>query len=110
MTFDYAHGQMALVPNAGLSSRDSYDRSGLFLVRGKGGITVAEARAGTPAAEAGMTRSDVVVRIDGKDATAQGLEAVRQRLLGRAGTVVRLRVKAKDGTERNVSFTLREYV
>jgi hypothetical protein len=110
VTFDYYNGTMTLVPNAAFGEPDSYERSGLFLVKREGNVLVIDARPGTPAAAAGIVRGDTVTAIDGTAASTMLLGDVRDRLAQPAGTVVTLQLTAKDGTQRTVKLTLRDYV
>jgi hypothetical protein len=110
VTFDYAHQTVAFVPDAGFATRDTYDRSGTFLITQGGKIIVADVRPGTPAATAGLVRGDVLATVDGHDAGTLGLAAVRDTFRGAPGTTVGLHVVAKDGTARDVTLTLRDYV
>jgi hypothetical protein len=110
VTFDYAHQTVAFVPDAGFATRETYDRSGLFLITQGGKIIVADVRPGTPAAAAGLVKGDVLATVDGHDGGALGLAAVRDLLRAAPGTAVGLHVVAKDGTARDVSLTLRDYV
>ena len=110
VTFDYAHQTVAFVPDAGFAAHDTYDRSGAFLITQGGKIIVADVRPGTPAASAGLVRGDVLATIDGHDSGTLGLAAVRDLLHGAPGTAVSLHVVAKDGSARDVSLTLRDYV
>jgi hypothetical protein len=110
VTFDYARQTVAFVPDAGFATHDTYDRSGAFLITQGGKIIVADVRPGTPAATAGIIRGDVLATVNGRDAGTLGLAAVRDVLRGTPGTAVGLHVVAKDGTARDVSLTLRDYV
>ena len=110
VTFDYPHTSVTFVPNAALTERETYDRSGTFLIAQGGKIVVADVRDGTPAAQAGLARGDVIATVDGKDAGTLGLAAIRDAFRGAAGTTVQLGVAAKDGTTRTVALTLADYV
>jgi hypothetical protein len=110
VTFDYGRQTVAFVPNANFAMHDTYDRSGMFLVTQAGKIVVADVRPGTPAAIAGLVRGDVLATVDGHDAGTLGLAAVRDTFRGAPGTAVGLHVVAKDGSARDVSVTLRDYV
>ena len=110
VTFDYARETMTLAPDAAFAARDGYDRSGTFVVTQAGKVVVADVRPGTPAAEAGLVRGDAIATIDGRDAAAGGVGAVRALFLGPPGTALRLGVAGKDGTVRTVTLTLRDYV
>ncbi|HKE37759.1 MAG TPA: aspartyl protease family protein [Candidatus Baltobacteraceae bacterium] len=107
VTFDYGKQTMSLQPNAGLATRDAYERAGLFLVTTGGKVVVYDVRPGTPAADAGLVKGDSIVSIDGTPAT---LQQARDAINGPAGTVLHLQVAAKDGTTRAVTVTLRDWV
>jgi hypothetical protein len=109
VTFDYPHSAVLLAPNATYGRPFTYDRSGLFLIDNNDAYTVLDARAGTPAAQAGLAKGDVILSVDGAPATNQTLAQLRARFMGTAGTVVRLHVKNASG-ERDVTLTLRDYV
>jgi len=109
VTFDYPDGLMYLQPNARFAARDAYDRSGMFLVTSKRGITVLGVLSATPAAAAGLTRGDVIESVDGRDASAIGLLGIRSLFDGAPGTRLTLRVISPAG-ERDVTLTLRDYV
>ncbi len=110
ITFDYGRQTMALVPNAAFSSPDQYERIGIFLITHGGKVIVADARPGTPAAQAGIERGDVISSIDGAATSTMSLEEVRATFSKPAGTVLHLGLVAKDGTHRNVAVTLRDFV
>ncbi len=110
VTFDYAAETMALVPNAAFAGPDVYERSGLFLINRGGAITVVDARAGTPAAQAGIVKGDVIASVDGAATSGMTLGEIRDKFAQPAGTVVKLDVVAKDGVKRTISLTLQDYV
>jgi hypothetical protein len=110
VTFDYWNGTMTLVPNAAFSEPDSYERSGLFLIKRAGSVVVVDSRAGTPAANAGIVKGDVLDSIDGSPAGTMLLADVRNLLAQAPGTVVTLTVSGKDGSKRSVKLTLQDYV
>lgn len=110
VTFDYWNGTMTLVPNAAFNEADSYERSGLFLIKRGDSIVVIDARPGTPAANAGIVKGDVLDSIDGSAAGTMLLGDVRNLLAQAAGTVVTLIVTGKDGSKRSVKLTLQDYV
>jgi len=109
LTFDYARMTITLAPDAQFAQRDTYDRSGTFLIAAGGKITVADVRPGTPAAAAGLVKGDVLTTVGGKDAAALGLAAVRDAFREAPGTAVALGVSGPGGA-RSVTLTLRDYV
>ncbi len=110
ITFDYNNGTMTLVPNAAFAEADVYERSGLFLIERAGSVVVADSRPGTPAANAGITKGDVIGSVDGKPAGTMPLSEIRNALAQPAGTVVTLQVTGKDGTPRTIALKLNDYV
>jgi Aspartyl protease/PDZ domain len=110
VTFDYAHQTVSFAPNASFAERETYDRSGVFLITQGGKIVVADVRPGTPAAQAGLARGDVITTVAGKKAAALGLAAIRDQFRAAPGTALPLGVTAKDGTARTVTLTLKDYV
>jgi S1-C subfamily serine protease len=108
LTLDYRKMMMTLVPNADFATRDHWDRSGVFLLNNGGAITIIDVRPGTPAAQAGLTKGEVITSLDGS--SSLNLRDVRNVFLGEPGTVVHLIVTSKDGTPHNVDLTLADYV
>lgn len=108
VTFDYRAQTMALRPNASLGERDRHDRSGMLLINNAGKIVVYDVRQGTPAAKAGLAKGSTILSIDG--AAPRSLEQVRRALRDTPGTVLRLQVADKTGTQRTVTLTLRDWV
>lgn len=110
VTFDYSRQTVGFAPNASFAARETYDRSGTFLITQGGKIVVADVRPGTPAAQAGLVRGDAIATINGKPAPALGLAAIRDAFRAAPGTVVQLGITSKDGTTRTVPLTLNDYV
>lgn len=110
LTLDYGRQTMTLVPDAGFAERDTYDRSGLFLITRGGKIIVADVRPGTPAARAGIASGDVLTTVDGTDVATYGLVGMRDLLRGAPGTSLTLGVAAPDGATRTATVTLHDYV
>jgi S1-C subfamily serine protease len=110
VTFDYPNRTMTLVPGKDFASAEDFDRSGLFLIMQSGHVVVAGARAGTPAAAAGIVPGDALASIDGTPAATLSLKAVRDLLMQAPGTTHRLVVISKDKSQRTVALTLRDYV
>jgi Aspartyl protease/PDZ domain len=110
VTFDYPHQVMTLAQNGFFAQPDTYDRSGAFLIVPAGQPTIADVRPGTPAADAGLMRGDVLISINGKSAGGMDLAQIRSVFSEATGTIVHLVVQGKTGTQRNVTLTLRDYV
>jgi C-terminal processing protease CtpA/Prc len=110
LTLDYDRQVMTLAPNADFTAPDDYEHAGLFLVDRNGRHVVLDSRPGTPAAEAGVAKGDVIESIDGAPASSLSLQAVRARFLGAAGEKHTLGLLGKDGARRTVVLTLRPFV
>ncbi|HEY9086483.1 MAG TPA: aspartyl protease family protein [Candidatus Tyrphobacter sp.] len=109
LTLDYPHQRVYLMPNTGYATPFTNDRSGLFLIDYHGGVMVLDARAGTPAASAGLRKGDMILTVNGKSASSYALPQLRALLSGPTGVVIRLRVRS-GAAERDVTLTLRDYV
>lgn len=70
-----------------------------------GKATVRSAIDGAPAARAGVKAGDVLVEIDGAPLEGLGLNQVIDKLRGRAGTPVRLKI-ARKGQDGSIDVTL----
>jgi PDZ domain/Aspartyl protease len=110
VTFNYQNRTMSLVPNADFGQRDTYDRSGLFLIQPGGKFTVLDARPNTPAGVAGLARGDVITAVNGASTDGMDLLQIRKTLSGAPGTSVRLTVQPKAGLAHDVVLVLRDYV
>ncbi|HEV3092358.1 MAG TPA: aspartyl protease family protein [Candidatus Cybelea sp.] len=110
VTFDYDNGTMTLVPNADFATADTYERSGLFLIRRGAATTVIDSRPGTPGAAAGIAKGDTIDTVNGSAASGMPLADIRALLSGPPGTVITLQLTGKDGTTRTVKITLADYV
>jgi PDZ domain/Aspartyl protease len=111
VTFDYGHQLMYLrriqppPPDVG-----DFDRSGLWINAAYGGYVVTYVASGSPAAEAGLQTSDVILELDGRPARAEDLSNARELLRARpAGTHVAMLVKRKTG-ERRIVVILRDQI
>jgi len=110
VTFDYAHQQLLLAKGADFDAPFNYDRSGIFLIDANGAYTVLSVFPNSPAAAAGLAKGDVILAINGAQASSDSLAAVRALLSQNAGTVVHLHVRGAQGAERDVTLTLADYV
>jgi carboxyl-terminal processing protease len=69
------------------------------------GPTVRTPLDGSPALKAGLRPGDTIEAIDGKPTRGLGMQDVIKRILGPAGTVVKLKVVRADGVARDVAVT-----
>jgi hypothetical protein len=108
VTFDYEHNTMFLKPIAGtVADLDTFDRAGMWFNKDAEGFKVVDVTAKTPAADAGLTKDDIITAVDGRPATAIALPDIRKRLRNdKPGTVVTLAVKGKG----DVKVTLRDLI
>jgi PDZ domain len=78
--FDYAHQQIILDPNTHFTDYEQEDKSGIAVVaKGPGLLTfeVASVQPGTPGADAGVKKGDVIAGIDDEAAADLTLAAIR---------------------------------
>lgn len=62
-------------------------------------LTIISPMSGSPAEKAGLQPGDQIIAVDGKDVTGVAPEVVRKRVLGPAGTKVRLTIRRKGVEE-----------
>lgn len=108
VTFDYERNMMYLKPIKGpVADLDSFDRAGMWFNRDPEGFKVVDVTAGTPAAEAGLAKDDIITQVDGKPASGFDLPTLRKRLRNdRPGTAVTFAVKGKG----DVKVVLRDLI
>jgi len=110
VTFDYVRQTMSLEPNAAFAVTDSNERAGLFLIN-QGGLVVAAVRPGTPAADAGIVRGDVIAGVDGIPSDRLTLGSARASFRRASGTKLVLQILSKGASAPHaVTLTLRDYV
>ena len=98
VAFDYEGKRLWLKPNEKYDRRYDVDMTGLTLfARRDGTYKIIDVGAGTPAAEQGLRKDDLLVAVDGKDLRKLSFPDVR-RLLRREGARVGLTIQR--GTER----------
>jgi carboxyl-terminal processing protease len=97
-----------LDPGAYQRLRDDLSRSyfgvGLTVGPGDSGLIVTSSLDG-PAREAGIRPGDVIVAVDGHEATGLPLDRLASLIKGEQGTVVHLTVR-REGTKRPITFTV----
>ena len=110
LTLDYGARTMTLTPNAGFGAPDDVEHAGLFVIERAGKHVVLDVRPGTPAAEAGVAKGDVIESVDGAPGPSLSLQQVRRRFFAAPGTAVSLGLAGKDGAKRTVVVKLRPWV
>lgn len=85
-------------------ARSEYTGIGAVLAPGVRGMRIGAVVEGGPADQAGLVRDDVVLRIDGEDATSFTLPEAVQRLRGPAGSRVSVVIE-RDGASQTIVIT-----
>ena len=83
----------------------TFEGVGIELGVRDGKLVVVAPLEGTPAEAAGIRASDVIIGIDGKDATDITIPEAVQKIRGAAGTKVTLTIKRGDGDPFDVEIT-----
>ncbi len=76
-----------------------YEGIGAWVDVTKDYLTIIAPIPGSPAAKAGLKPGDEIIAVDGEDVTGVPPELVRRRILGPAGTEVRLTIRREEGGE-----------
>uniref|UniRef100_A0A0D3GFX8 PDZ domain-containing protein n=1 Tax=Oryza barthii TaxID=65489 RepID=A0A0D3GFX8_9ORYZ len=93
-----------------IGSDGSVQGVGVFINKepSSGRLLVMDCIEGGPADRAGLHGGDELVEIDGKSVSGLDGEAAAQRLRGRVGTTVKVKVKVLDGTENERNGRIRQ--
>lgn len=104
---DYKREQVIVEKGADFDTEMPVDHSGLQLILGEGGqMEALTISAGTPAADAGIQKGDIVTEIDGKSPEALGgILGVREMLRAPVGTTYELSL-IRDGQALTTTLTL----
>jgi C-terminal processing protease CtpA/Prc len=104
LTLDYEHNLLYLKPVAGpVADLDTFDRAGMWINRDAKGFKIVDVTKGAPAEDAGLKAGDVILAVDGKDASAIALSDLRTRLRNDAvGTKVTFTVERAGAKEMRV--------
>ena len=89
---------------AGVEGEESFAGIGAEITYGEQGITIVSVLKGGGAERAGLLAGDVIVAIDGEGCVPGTAEA-REKLLGEAGTQVRVTVLRADGSKKDFTVT-----
>jgi len=82
-----------------------FDGIGAELTMQNGQIVVVAPLAGSPAEKAGVRAKDVIVEIDGTGATEMSLNQAVDKIRGKAGTQIKLKI-LRAGVENPLDFTI----
>lgn len=108
VTYDYRNYRISVSPAPAWAERDSYNRAGLFLMRGKDGrVLVEQVNPATPAAGLPLAVGDAVLEVDGLSTADHPLDAIEKAFSRPAGHTVRL-IFQHSGDQKRGSFVLRE--
>ena len=108
ITFDYAGNKVYLAPNSNFGRPFAPPRSGLALDTDKGIHIVQAVTPNSPASDAGVAVGDRVTAVDGVPIAQIKPWVVTEKLRSEPGTTIRLHIQSKDGSERDVTLTLRD--
>ena len=89
---------------AGVEGEKSFTGIGAEILYGEDGIEIVSTLKGGGAEKAGLLAGDVIVAIDGEGCVPGTAEA-REKLLGEAGTQVRVTVLRADGSKKDITVT-----
>ena len=89
---------------AGVEGEESFVGIGAEITYGETGITIVSVLKGGGAEKAGLLAGDVIIAIDGEKCVPGTAEA-REKLLGEAGTQVRVTVLRADGSKKDFTVT-----
>ena len=89
---------------AGVEGEESFVGIGAEIRYGEAGIEIVSTLKGGGAEKAGLLAGDVIVAIDG-EGCVPGTDEAREKLLGEAGTQVRVTVLRADGSKKDITVT-----
>ncbi len=111
VTLDYQNQRCLFEANGNFGRSLYTDRSGLQLIRGRGGtVSAYNIIPGSPADEAGLIEGDRILGMNGKDiAEFENLDEITGLLQGEEDTTIDLEVM-RNGGRRQVRLVLRSYL
>ena len=89
---------------AGVEGEESFAGIGAEILYGEDGIEIVSTLKGGGAEKAGLLAGDVIVAIDG-EGCVPGTDEAREKLLGEAGTQVRVTVLRANGSKKDITVT-----
>lgn len=108
VTLDMANRRIHLAKGEGYKRPDFRSSSGLALLWIGGNVVVASVDQHSPADRAGISEGDLLVEINGREASGDALNQIRQELHGASGSRMDL-VISRDGAKQRKRFRLQKY-
>jgi carboxyl-terminal processing protease len=90
--------------------KGEYSGIGAALQAGPKGLVITSVFDASPAAEAGLQRGDIIVKVDDKPTAGVAIESSIARIKGDEGTKVQLLVKPKDGGKQETITVTRRTI
>ncbi len=91
--------------NTALQGEDNYEGIGAWVDPSGDYLSIISPMPGSPAEKAGLRTGDLVIGVDGEDVTGIDGEVVRKRIIGPAGTLVRLTILREGQEPFDVTLT-----
>lgn len=110
VTIDAAGGALYLEPQAAFADPFVGPRSGLVVRWNGERFEVMDVAATSPAEQAGIRRGESLQAVDGRELAAEDTNWLRTQLGGEPGTMLTVRLRAADGTERFATLVLRDMI
>ncbi len=107
LVFDYARQRIIFEKNRSYGEKDVYNRTGLQLQRSESAWLVSDVAADSPVSEAGMKPGDMVLSVNGRDATQASSDDLYYLFREAVGTRISLAVES-GGLRRTVELSLRD--
>lgn len=112
LVIDYPHEQLYLQPNKNFNKTFEFDKSGLVIIASDmqlNRFTIHDVIPGSPAAEAGIQKGDVIKRINWMPSAMLSLPDIHDRFKKKVGKKIRLVVK-RDEQKLKFKFRLRKLI
>lgn len=112
VVIDYPQQVLYLKPNRKYKQKFEFDKSGLILIAGGKALNkyyVSKVIPGSPAAEVGIIRGDLILRLNGTATTFFPLDTILKKLKRKPGKKIRL-VILRQGRKMKRTFVLRDLI
>jgi hypothetical protein len=105
VTFDFPKSRVHLKEGVNFKKVDEADMSGLHLLLVSNQVLVQSVDVGSPAEKVGIKANDLVLRVQGKDASTYGISRLRRFLKSDDGLGITMTIR-RGNEEKDVSFRL----